>query len=78
MHAATQICGDGFAKFVSFAKHGARSNAKEINALLPPGVIMPENEKDARDAQLVGELQAAGSRCTAVCTSDFKAEGLRR
>ena len=65
------------AKFVSFANHGARSNAKDINAKLPPGLIMPEHEKDERDAQLVGEMQAAGSRCTA-CTSDFKAEGLRR
>jgi hypothetical protein len=73
-----QITGDGLAKFVSFANHGARANAKDINAQLPPGVIMSEHEKDRRDSQLVGEMQAAGSRCTAVCSSEFKAEGLGR
>jgi hypothetical protein len=69
---------DGFAKFVSFEGQGARADAKKMIQKLPPGVIMSELEKDERDAQLVGEMQAAGSRCTAVCTSDFKAEGLRR
>lgn len=65
-------------KFVSFAAHGARTDAVEINNKLPPGAIMPDMEKDERDAQLVGEMHTAGSRCTAACTSEFNAEGLKQ
>lgn len=68
---------DGFFKLPSLEGAGYRKNAAEMNRLLPPGTIMKDEERDVMDAQIVETVNKAGSRCTAICTSEFKAEEKR-
>lgn len=66
---------DGFQKFESYENCGARPNAAEANAALPPGNIIPDAARDEMDSSIKGIVEKAGSRCSAVCTSELKADG---
>lgn len=69
-----QIMVDGMMKCVSVERLGLRENAAEINARLPPGLIMPDHQRDLLDDSIRLDLDRAGSTCTA-CTHHFKADG---
>lgn len=72
-----QVSFDGFFKLPHLQDSGYRQNAREMNALLPPGTIIKDAERDDMDAEIVHTVNKAGSRCTAVCTSEFNAEEKR-
>ena len=56
------------------AKCGARENALELDEQIPRTIIMTDNERNRRDAQIAADLRVAPSCVAAKTCNDFKAD----